>query len=157
MKFYVSDFLLDTIPVADWKSDVIYLKPRGICYSFSKPSGKKFVYTVKTPNTYNILKICDENDMMDFVKRYNLCVETEYGLDGRVAWDALRKQYDGVEFRWWRPMWECCSEFQELLLEKCAWEWFSSFEQPCGFLWNLDQVKLMIKFKITTSTRRVAN
>lgn len=157
MKFYVSDFLLDTIPVADWKSDVIYLKPRGICYSFSKPLGKKFVYTVKTPNTYNILKINSEAEMADFVKRFNLCVETDYGLDGRVDWDALRKQFDGVEFRWWRPMWECGNDFQELLLEKCAWEWFSSFDRPCGFLWNLDQVKLMIKFKITTSARRVAN
>lgn len=156
MKFFVSDFLLDTIPLPVWRSDVIYLKPRGICYSFSKPFGK-FVYTVKTPNTYNILKIRSEEEMAEFIKRFNICVETDYGLDGRVAWDELRRAYDGVEFRWWKPMWDCSAEFQELVLEKSAWEWFSSFEKPCGFLWNLDQVKLLIKFKITSSARRLAN
>lgn len=153
MKFFVSDFLLDTIPMADWKSDIIYLKPRGLCYSFSKPIGK-FVYTVRTPNTHNILKIRNENDMVSFIKHFGVCVETDYGLDGRVSWSDVRNQFDGVEFRWWRPMWECSPEFQELLLEKSAWEWFSSFERPCGFIWNMSGVKLLIKFRITTSQRR---
>lgn len=154
MKFFVSDFLLDTIPMADWKSDIVYLKPRGISYSFQKPNGK-FVYTVRTPNTHKILKISNEQDMANFVKKYNICVETDYGMDGRVAWTDLRNEYDGVEFRWWLPMWKCSDEFQELLMEKSAWEWYSSFEHPCGFIWNLNQVKLLIKFKITTSKRRL--
>jgi len=153
MKFYVSDFLLDTIPMADWKSDVVYLKPRGLCYSFSKPAGK-FIYTVRTSKSHNILQIKTENDMIDFIKKYNICIETDYGLDGRVAWTDLRNEFDGVEFRWWKPMWECGVGLQELLLEKYAWEWYSSFDHPCGFIWNLEDVKLLIKFKITMSQRR---
>lgn len=154
MKFFVSDFLLDTIPLVEWKSDIVYLKPRGLCYSFSKPKNGKFIYTVRTSNSHNILQIRDENEMIQFIKEYNVCIDTDYGMEGRVRWEDLRKCYDGIEFRWWKPMWDCSSAMQELLLQKAAWEWYSSFEKPCGFIWNLDNVKLIIKFKITKSNRR---
>lgn len=144
-RYYYSDILLQNIPqLTGLKNNHIYLVPPSLRYFFNKNT-YKLCYVLKYKQDSNILQINSENDMFNFIDKFNRIVEYNFGDEGVLQWETIKNIYDGVEFLWWKPYWDCSSFLQRQIRQQNCWEWYSNIEKRCGFVWNTSCINLYFK------------
>lgn len=143
-RFYHSNKLIDAIPtLKKIAENIVYLMIPSIRYFFNK-STLNYNYILNLENEKNLLKICSETDMIEFIKKYNIIKNTEYGKDGQLNWDLLKKQFKGIEFIWYKSFEDCSKELQLQIDENFCHEWYQNIETECGCIWNIEKIKNMI-------------
>lgn len=121
-------------PRSDRPCGFIYLVPPGLRFGTAR-RGCRYVYSVSLPP--RVLRVTDAQSFTRFINDYNTVHETDYGPDGRVDWDRLALEYDGVVFEWWESLTDCRdSRFVEHVFSNGAYEWYENLNGPCGYVWN---------------------
>jgi hypothetical protein len=138
-RYHYTDKLLSHIPIKPKLKNTVYLvPPRSIRYTFQRQNNTTlFSYNIKIFDDSNILVICKENDMEKFFKNFLKKQE--------VNWSLLQTLYDGIEFQWYQPYWNCSETLQTMISENDAWEWYANINEPSGYIWNTFQMYYKLK------------
>jgi hypothetical protein len=140
-RYFNSCNFIKSIPKKEEKYQEIYLVPiNSIRYLFyRKKTG--YTYSVKILKNAQILFIQREEEMISFFK--NFVKDNEF-----VDWLSVKNLFDGIEFRWYEPYWNCSDELKNLINKFNAWEWYSNIEEPSGFVWSSFKMFYFLKEEV---------
>lgn len=137
-RYHYSDILYSHIPIHPKLENTIYLvPPQSVRYLFKYKDSFPYIYTIKCNKKFNSLVIHNESEMIDFFKFYT--------VKNVVNWNWIKVLFDGIEFQWYKPYWNCSPELQQHIQEKDAWEWYSNIEEPSGFVWQCFTMSYRLK------------
>lgn len=144
-RYYYSDVFIESKPIKNVEKDdkIIYLIPPGsLRYFFSHKTNNKYEYDIKVKKKCNILQIVNENDMINFFKKFVIKSKKD---ENRIKWSLLTTLYDALEFRWYQPYWNCNIILKNTIEDTDSWEWYANLKQPCGFIWEKNSFNMYYK------------